>query len=286
VNDGKAALEAAARTNPDLIVLDVTMPGVDGFQVARELKRKRSSSRVAFLTGHEDDTYIAEGLDAGAMAYVVKRRMQSDLIPALNLARAGQFFISPHAFAGTQSVGTNHHVLVWYSNEDDFFQEISELAYAALLKGDRVFMFLSQKGLGVVGTNLKARGRDLTKDVLFGRYRSFGVENVFPVLMRDGSLDARSIRAFFGHSLRQAAVSAEKEGSRVSVFSDLTTSLVRRGYPADLAVTLEEVWSAVVRQYPCLLYCGCSVESLASRKAREILAGICGEHCNVIPLHG
>jgi DNA-binding NarL/FixJ family response regulator len=98
VSDGKAVLDAVARTNPDLVLLDIMMPGLDGFQAARELKKRKSGAKVVFVTGQDDDDYIAEALDVGAKGYVVKSRLQSDLIPAINVALAGQLFISPHAF--------------------------------------------------------------------------------------------------------------------------------------------------------------------------------------------
>jgi DNA-binding NarL/FixJ family response regulator len=95
VTNGLDLLEAAARLNPDLIVLDITMPGLDGFEVARRLKQAGCRSRIVFLTVHEDADYTKEAMAIGADAYVVKSRIASDLRLAISDALAGRKFVSP-----------------------------------------------------------------------------------------------------------------------------------------------------------------------------------------------
>ena len=100
VADGRAALQAALKLDPDLIVLDVSMPGMSGIEVARELTRRRSKARVVFLTVHEDAEILASCLAAGGLGYVVKELMGSDLIPAINEALAGREFVSQFSSKG------------------------------------------------------------------------------------------------------------------------------------------------------------------------------------------
>ena len=94
VSDGPAALNAALKLGPDLVVLDVSMPGMSGIEVAKELKRRRSEARIVFLTVHEDAEILASCIAAGGLGYVVKELMDSDLIPAINEALAGRRFVS------------------------------------------------------------------------------------------------------------------------------------------------------------------------------------------------
>jgi DNA-binding NarL/FixJ family response regulator len=95
VGDGLSLLESAARLDPDVIVLDITMPGIDGFGAARSLKRAGCRSRLVFLTVHEDPDFAREALLLGGDAYVVKSRLASDLLSAMHEAVAGRKFVSP-----------------------------------------------------------------------------------------------------------------------------------------------------------------------------------------------
>lgn len=94
VSDGRAALEAVLALDPDLAVLDISMPCMSGIDVARELLRRGSKSRIVFLTVHEDTDILETCLSAGGLGYVVKVYMDTDLIPAMKEALAGHVFIS------------------------------------------------------------------------------------------------------------------------------------------------------------------------------------------------
>ncbi len=92
--DGQAALDATLKLHPDLAVLDVSMPGKSGIEVASELKKRGNHTRIVFLTVHEDPRVLAGCLSAGGLGYVVKEQMDTDLIPAVNEALAGRVFVS------------------------------------------------------------------------------------------------------------------------------------------------------------------------------------------------
>lgn len=94
VTDGPAALEAAITLHPDVIVLDVSMPEMTGFEVAVSLRKLGSKAAVVFLTVHEDEEFVAAAKAAGVIGYVVKPKLASDLIRAVREARAGRPFVS------------------------------------------------------------------------------------------------------------------------------------------------------------------------------------------------
>jgi two-component system nitrate/nitrite response regulator NarL len=94
VSDGRAALEESLKLEPDLVVLDISMPEMTGIEVARELKKHHSKAQIVFLTVHKDPDILATSLAAGGLGYVLKVRMDTDLIPAMNEALAGHVFVS------------------------------------------------------------------------------------------------------------------------------------------------------------------------------------------------
>jgi len=93
--DGTCLAEAVASQAPDTIVLDITLPGRSGLQLAQSLKEAGCKARIVFLTVHCDPDYTRAALAAGAAGYVVKARMASDLAIALHAALRGERFISP-----------------------------------------------------------------------------------------------------------------------------------------------------------------------------------------------
>jgi DNA-binding NarL/FixJ family response regulator len=95
VSNGCELLAEAERLHPDLIVLDITMPRLDGIEAARHLRRSHRPARLVFLTVHEDADFARAALDAGGLGYVVKARLASDLLPAIRAALADRRFISP-----------------------------------------------------------------------------------------------------------------------------------------------------------------------------------------------
>jgi len=95
VNDGQALIEAAAKLRPDVIILDISMPVMNGLEAAHRLKEAGCEAKVVFLTVHEDPDFVQESLVQGALAYVVKPRLTPDLVPAIKEALANRAFTSP-----------------------------------------------------------------------------------------------------------------------------------------------------------------------------------------------
>jgi DNA-binding NarL/FixJ family response regulator len=94
VKDGPAALEAARTLRPDVIVLDISMPGMTGFDVATRLRQAGSTAALVFLTVHDEEEFILAARAADVIGYVVKPRLASDLMLAVCEARAGRPFVS------------------------------------------------------------------------------------------------------------------------------------------------------------------------------------------------
>jgi DNA-binding NarL/FixJ family response regulator len=95
VKDGPAALAAARELQPDVIVLDISMPGMNGLEVASRLRESGSTAALVFLTVHDEEEFVLAAQAAGAIGYVVKPRLVSDLMAAVREARSGCRFVSP-----------------------------------------------------------------------------------------------------------------------------------------------------------------------------------------------
>jgi DNA-binding NarL/FixJ family response regulator len=93
--DGQQALEAVQDLKPDVLVLDISMPVMNGMETARRLKEVGAETRIVFLTVHDDPDFAREALAAGALGYVIKLRIASDLLAAIKEAHVGRSFLSP-----------------------------------------------------------------------------------------------------------------------------------------------------------------------------------------------
>ena len=93
--DGKEALEKARELKPDVVVMDLSMPELNGLQATERLKAERSQVKVLALTVHEDASYLLQLCKAGAAGYVLKRSAGDDLIRAIRAVAAGGLHFDP-----------------------------------------------------------------------------------------------------------------------------------------------------------------------------------------------
>lgn len=93
--DGERAVREVLKTRPDVVVMDVSMPGLGGVEATAQIMKACPSVRVVALTANEDRGYLKPLLAAGAVGYVLKRSAADDLIQALRIAAAGKLYLDP-----------------------------------------------------------------------------------------------------------------------------------------------------------------------------------------------
>src|SRR5690606_22859317 len=91
--DGQEALEKARTLKPDLILLDLNMPGLDGLAALPQIREQSPDSRVLILTMHDDVSYLQQALNAGASGYVLKRAVDSELLLAIETVLRGETYV-------------------------------------------------------------------------------------------------------------------------------------------------------------------------------------------------
>jgi DNA-binding NarL/FixJ family response regulator len=94
-DDGEAAYQKARQLRPDVIILDVNMPGMDGFEVARKMRNSNLPVEIVFLTMYKDQEMFNEALDLGAKGYVLKSSALTDIVDCARAVASGQHYISP-----------------------------------------------------------------------------------------------------------------------------------------------------------------------------------------------
>ncbi|MCZ6452238.1 MAG: response regulator transcription factor [Deltaproteobacteria bacterium] len=95
VTNGKALISATERLKPDVVIVDISMPVLNGIEAVRRLKDSCTKAKFVFLTVHDSPDYVAAAHATGALGYVVKPRLATDLSIAIKEVHAGRLYVSP-----------------------------------------------------------------------------------------------------------------------------------------------------------------------------------------------
>jgi two-component system response regulator NreC len=121
--DGRQAIQEALRLQPDIVLMDITMPDMNGIEATRQIKKLLPDIKVLILTMHEHEEYVFQALRAGASGYMLKEAADTELISALHIIQSGQFYLSPMA----QSVMVGDYLQrVRVGEEKDSYSSLTE----------------------------------------------------------------------------------------------------------------------------------------------------------------
>lgn len=121
VENGAVLVDSAVRLEPDIVILDISMPILNGFDAARELRKRGTSAKIIFLTMHADTGLMAEALRCGASGYVVKQSAGKDLIAAIRQVVEGKTY-----FPNFETSDLNPHSLNLTPRQRDVLRLIAQ----------------------------------------------------------------------------------------------------------------------------------------------------------------
>jgi two-component system response regulator NreC len=133
--DGLETVALAERLHPDVLIVDIMMPGLSGIDVTFQIKQRLPNSRVVMLSMYDDESYVVNALKKGASGYVLKDTSPEDLALAVRAAMAGQCFLSP---------SLNQRAIKSYINQ---VQTMAIDSYDTLTQREREILHLSAEGL-------------------------------------------------------------------------------------------------------------------------------------------
>ena len=127
VGDGQLLVETALRTNPDVIVADISMPILNGIEAVRQLRKKGLKSKVIFLSMHADIEWAAEALSVGASGYVIKQAAAEELTHAIREALRNRTYITPRVVRDKESINhVTRHAMMLTAREREVLQLVAE----------------------------------------------------------------------------------------------------------------------------------------------------------------
>ncbi len=214
VSDGLGAVQKAEELQPDLIVLDVGLPSLNGLEAARRIHKLSPKSKILFVSQESSADVVQEALALGALGYVVKADAGKELLTAVNAVLRGERFVG-NRFAGYGLIGTSdrpdpesvrrndrlaqredqnvgitrRHELGLYSNDEAFLDDFADFVMAALNVGKAVILIATDSHQRGLLQWLQARGMDVAALVDQKRYISLDVADSLPTFMVDDSPD-------------------------------------------------------------------------------------------------
>ena len=295
-SDGVQAIRLAQQLQPDLIVLDIGLPQLNGIEVARRICFLSPKSKVVFMSGNRSKEIAKEALRTGGCGYVVKWAAASDFLAAVKAALQGRRFISagvdgfdlPYTSNYVESVtassaqNLHHHEVGFYFDDQQFLAGVTRFLATALRAGNPAIVVASQAHHNQLLPILQAHGLHLDLAVEQGRYLPVDVMDALSNFMVNGMLNPSRFVSTFGDLIRKASESVER-GRRVAIFGEGVQILWEQGKRA-AAIQIEKLCNEIEKEYDVDILCGYSCYDGEGALHNDIiLQQICAEHSAVYP---
>jgi len=301
--DGLEAVQIAQQLQPDLILLDIGLPTLDGIEAARRIREVSPKSKVLFVSENRSRDIAEEALRTGACGYVVKAAAASELLPAVEAVLQDKRFVSasltgsalrdlendlsPHDSGGDnvikptppQSVETTHnHEVGFYSDQRALLENVTQFIAAALDFGNAAIVVATESHRDSLLSRLEVRGLDIGAAIKQGRLVALDAADVLSAFLLNGMPDPALFMKAFGNFIPRAANAAKVEHPRVAIFGECVHLLWAEGN-AEAAIATEELGNQLIKTYAVDILCGYSVGQ--GGMDSQTFQRICAEHSAV-----
>jgi len=301
VTDGFEAVQKAQQLRPDLILLDIGLPTLNGIEVARRIRELSPKSKILFLSENRSWDIAEEALRTGAGGYVVKSDAVGELLPAVEAVLSGKRFVSA-SLAGNdltdpedeqtaddnrggvvlpfppQNVGSaRRHEAGFYSDDRFVLDDLTPFIGAALKARNAAIVVATKSHRDSLVPRLQAYGLDISAAIEQGRYIALDAADALPTFMRRGMPDPVRFLKVLGNLIATGAEAARGEPARVAIFGEMCHLLWAQGN-AEAAIQVEKLGNQLVKTYNVDILCGYSLSSVQGGMESNIFQRICAEH--------
>jgi DNA-binding NarL/FixJ family response regulator len=302
-SDGLEAVQKAAELQPDLIVLDIGLPTLNGFEVARQLRKLAPHSKILFLSQESSPDVVQEAFDLGALGYVVKAHAGNELLAAVDAVRKGGHFVSSglsdYTFAHPtdskardlsseqvrplprKSEIIRSHKVQFHLDEASLLLGFTRFIKAALLAENAVIVLVTEPHQNSLLQRLQEEGVKLAIAIEQGRYLSLDIADTLSTFMVNDLPDPVRFQKIVGNLIAAAAKAAEGQPPRIAACGECAPTLWAQGR-AEAAVQLEQLWDGIARTCDIDILCGYVLKSSQREQESHIHDRICAEHSSVL----
>jgi len=258
VADGQAAVEAAGALYPDLVVLDISMPGLNGFEAGALIRDLPDPPRIVFATAHDDASIDSAACALGASAVVRKWEILTELVPAVR--RALLF-----------------HAVCFYEDSPSLARTVARFIGEGLAASQAAVIVATPSHDASIRDQMTAMGLDCRERIEQGELLMFDAEEVLNRFMVGTRPDAERFEDTINPIVDKAAGRRKR---LVRIYGEMVDVLWSSGRE-DAALSLEILWQQLIAGRKCSLLCGYSSAVCPG----EGFNTICERHSHVVPPH-
>jgi DNA-binding NarL/FixJ family response regulator len=302
-SDGLEAVRTAEELKPDLIVLDIGLPSVNGIEVARRIRKLCPECKILFMSQESSVDVAQAAFSLGAMGYVVKAHAGSELLAAMESVCQGRRFVSKglsghdrsdaidpqardHFFQQVppppvpdQAKVKHSHEVHFYSDDAAFLLGLAGFVETALEAGNPVIVVATEPHRKGLLETLMARGIDGAAAIEQGLYLSLDVYQALATFMVDDLPDSTRFLKIFGGLLSSTA---KGKHARVAACGEFAPTLWAQG-KAEAAIQVEHLTDEIAKTGNVDILCGYVLNSSQRDQESHICERICAEHSAVFP---
>ena len=305
-SDGLNAVRKAERLKPDLIVLDIGLPTLNGIEAARRIRKLCPECKILFLSQESSLEVAQEAFNLGAMAYIVKTRAGSELSAGLEAVCQGRLFASkglsgrnrskatdaqpadeffqqevlPPLVPGTPKI-THSHEVHFYSDDEAFLLGLAPFVEAALNAGNPVIVMATESHRKNLFQTLVARGMDGVAVIEEGLYITLDVYEALSTFMVNDLPDPVRFLKIFGDLLSSTLNVAKASYPRVAAYGEFAPTLWAQG-KVEAAIQVEHLADELARTHDVDILCGYMLTRFQREQESHIYERICAEHSAVL----
>jgi DNA-binding NarL/FixJ family response regulator len=284
-SDGIEAVQKARELKPDLILVDIGLPKLNGIEAVRQIGQHSPNSKIVFVSMETSADIVRAALSVGARGYVYKAGVQSDLLPAIDAVLRGMHFVpsilrSRMSTNTTKAKASHHHEVQFYSDDTVFLDRLVRFFTSVLNAGDVAIIIATETHQKRLVQRLKLGGLDVDAAITEGRYLPIDAVSTLSLFMVDDMPDSARFLEIVGCLIEQTAKKGKAEHPRVAIFGEWVSLLWAEG-KVDAVIRLEQLGNQLATTYGIHILCGYALSSVQGVEDGEVLQRICAEHSAV-----
>jgi DNA-binding NarL/FixJ family response regulator len=281
--DGPEAIQKAEELKPDLILLDIGLPKLNGIEAARRIRQLCPGSKIIFLSLYHSSDVVQAALSTGGLGYVRKIDARRELVLAVDAVLRGKQFASSsiEGFSDTSVERAPHrHEVLMFSDDAILLDNVTRFIAAALKSGNAAIVVATQAHRDSLLRRLKAGGVDIDGALQQGTYISLDAADTLSTFMvHDWPHMVRFLEGFT-KLIESASKAANAEHPRVAIFGEGVALLCAEG-KADAAIRVEQLSNDLAKTHEVDILCAYPSRSFHGEEDEHVFQSICAEHSAV-----